>query len=475
MRVSTFSTFRSVLLGVRANQLAGLRAQSQISSGRRILRPSDDPAGTARALGLQQDLAQVVRTDRSITAGRTRLEFASTTLLHGSELLTRTRELFLQAMSGALIDEDRATIATELRQIREQLLDTANAKLDGNYLFSGTALGTKPWVEVTSGGATHVVYRGNGEEQVIQTGQDERVGISAVGTAVFGGATPGPVRFDGLTGVRSGTTADEGSGYADLVFRHDGTDTGTLGSVGVASIDGGNGDTLLGSNALVIDAAANTVRLGNGPAITIPAAGARTDVTVKNELGGELHLDFEGWNGSDFNGNVLGRGSVSIDGATFTTLSFAETDLELRDPNLGQVLHLDTRGVLRAGTELATFGDTVNPFDLLEGAIDDLENDQDLDSPEFVRRLSVRMETLDRVHDDVLLGIGRLGARSARLLDASARQGELGLQIQGRLSDIVDVDLSEAAIDFSRSQMTLELAQAAGARIMQTSLLNFLG
>jgi flagellar hook-associated protein 3 FlgL len=474
MRVSTFSTYRSVLLGLRMNQLAGLRAQAQITSGQRILRPSDDPAGTARALGLQQDLAQVERFDKAISAGRTRLEAASSTMLHSSELLTRTRELLLQSMSGALVDGDRATIATELRQIRAQLLEAANTRLDDNYLFSGTALGTVPWVEVQSGGRTHVVYRGNGEEQIIQTGVDEQIAVSSVGSEIFGGAVPGPVRFDGLTGVRSGLTADEGSGFVNLVFRHDGTDTGLLGSVGVAPIDGGNQDTLLGLNALVIDADANTVRLGNGPVVTIPAAGERSDVSVANELGGVLHLDFEGWNGTSHGGTVTGRGSVSLDGTNFTTLTFGETDLELTDPVLGQVIHLDTRGVLRAGSELATFGDTVNPFDLLQGVIDDLENGQGLSASELIERLSVRMDDLDRIHDEVLLGIGRLGARTARMINASERQSELGLQVQTRLSDIVDVDLSEAAVDLSRSQMILQLAQAAGARIMQTSMLNFL-
>ena len=71
----------------------------------------------------------------------------------------------------------------------------------------------------------------------------------------------------------------------------------------------------------------------------------------------------------------------------------------------------------------------------------------------------------DRVH----------GNSAARLISAGERQGDLELQLQGRLSDVVDVDLSEAALDLTRSQMILELAQAAGARVMQVSLLNFLG
>src|SRR4030095_12188916 len=97
MRVSTFSTFARVLLGIRANQLAGLRAQEQLSSGQRILRPSDDPAGTARALALRREVAQSSRIQDALGAGRTQLELGSSTLQHSSELLTRARELLIQA------------------------------------------------------------------------------------------------------------------------------------------------------------------------------------------------------------------------------------------------------------------------------------------------------------------------------------------------------------------------------------------
>lgn len=474
MRVSTFSTFGRVLLGIRANQLAGLRAQEQLSSGKRILRPSDDPSGTARALALRREVSRTTRIQAAIGAGKTQLELAGTTLQHSSELLARARELVLQAMNGTLNDDDRAVIASELKEIREELLDDANLALDGSYVFGGTALGQEPWIEVESGGAMHVIYRGNRSEQMIEAGDDNQIAITAIGDQIFGRAVPGAVRFDGLTGVSSGTTADEGMGYATLFLRHDGLDTGLLGTVGVSPIDAGGGNTLLGFNTLRIDGTAGTVQLGDGPVVTLPPPGQRADVVVQNEKGGVLHLDFEGWNGNDYTGAITGRGSVSLDGANFTTLTFAETDLELVNAELGQVLHIDARGIQRAGEELVRFGETANPFDLLAGIVDDLENGQALDGNEVLARLTERLDDLDRVHDDLLVGLGVVGARTARLLNADVRQGELELRLQGRLSEVEDADLSAAAIDLARSQMILEIAQAAGARVIQTSFLQFL-
>ncbi len=474
MRTSTLSAFSRILLSLRSGQLATLRAQEQLTSGRRILRPSDDPSGAARALALRGSLSRSDRIKNTAAAGEDQLERAGSTLQHSSELLTRSRELLLQAMSGALNDQDRATIATELTEIRKQLLDDANLHTEGSYVFGGTRTGDKPWIEVQSGGSTHAVYVGNQSEQSIQAGEDALVAITLAGDRLFGRASPGAVGFDGLTGVRSGLTADEGTGYAYLTLRHDSTQVLGLVDVGITLVDGGARDTFLGSNALALDGVAGTIRLGNGPAVTIPGPGERGDVVVKNEQGGELHLDLSAWTGADLFETATGQGSISLDGVTFRALTFNETDLELSDPALGQVLHVDTRAVLRAGRELVSFGDTANPFDLLQGVIDDLENEQGLGSDEIVTRLSGRLGSLDRVHDQLLLGLGTVGARSARLGAAGTRQGEIALELTGRLSEVENADLAEVALDLSRSQMMLELAQASGARVMQTSLLNFL-
>ncbi len=142
-------------------------------------------------------------------------------------------------MSGALNDQDRATIATELEEIRKQLLDDANAHIDSSYLFGGTRTGDKPWIEIESGGSRHTVYLGNDSEQSIQAGEDALVSITSAGDRLFGRAIPGAVRFDGLTGVRSGTTADEGTGFAYLTLRHDSTDVLGLNDVGLALVAGG--------------------------------------------------------------------------------------------------------------------------------------------------------------------------------------------------------------------------------------------
>jgi flagellin-like hook-associated protein FlgL len=67
-----------------------------------------------------------------------------------------------------------------------------------------------------------------------------------------------------------------------------------------------------------------------------------------------------------------------------------------------------------------------------------------------------------------------LGSRSARLADAAARLESLDVQVSAQLSTVRDADLSEAVLDLQRNEQILQLSQAAGTRLLQTSLLNFL-
>jgi flagellar hook-associated protein 3 FlgL len=471
-RVGTQSTFMRVLLGIQRNQRASIRAQEQLSSGLRILRPSDDPTGAARSLSLLRRLADVGRFDRSIAAGRATVDTATSELQSASDLLSEAREVLVQAMNGTLTQEDRDSLAVEFDLLHAQLLEIANARSGDRYVFGGTATGAPPWRE--EGG--RVRYFGDRESQILRVGNEVDVAINVPGSELFGRFEPTGAIYAGLTGAAPGTTADEGSGFATLRLRHDATDPGSLASVGIALLAGGASDTLLGAHDLVIDTAAGTIRLGSGPAVELPAAGdpALAHVTVANALGGELHLDLTGFTGGDFTTTVTGQGSASLDGTTFTPIDFADGDFLLRDEAAGIVLHVDATGIGRAGDELVSFGGTANLFDVLSGIAADLRNPDGLAHPELLQRLDRRLDELDRNQENVLVGLGVLGARSQRLASASERSADVELQLESLLSDVRDADFATVALDLARSEQTLQLAQASGARLLQNTLLNFL-
>ena len=475
-RISTQSVFRQILMGIRASHAGVVRAQEQIASGRRLLVPSDDPTGAARALSLARQLEDVARFGTAVGAGRTVVDAAGGALQEASTLLADARALVLQGLSGTLNDGDRRTMAGELELLRDQLLEIGNQTSGERYLFAGTETSGAPWQERTSGGVRRVVYAGNGDEQRVRIGEGVDVALGLPGSSVFGKLEWAGTGFDGLTGIAGGTTADQGQGYAYLTLRHDSTDAGNLASVGIALAGGGAGDTLLGPQPIVVDATARTVRLGNGPALPMPdpASAEYADFVVGNELGGELRLDLTGFTGAGYSGTVTGNGSISLDGTTFQPLAFTETDLELQDPATNTVLHVDTTSVRRAGRELVSFRGTVNAFDVLQGISDDLANADGLTDAQVHERLRQRLDELDRNLGNVQVGLGVLGSRSQRLGGAEQRLLSLDLQLQSLRSDVVDVDVAEVALDLARSDRNLQAAQASGVRLLQQSLLNYL-
>jgi flagellar hook-associated protein 3 FlgL len=472
LRTSTASNYARVLMGLRFNQKSLLVSQEQAATGRRILRPSDDPVGTARSLSLTRRLAGVERYLGAASTAQSLLDQGAAALQDASSLLTDARTLLIEGMNGTLSQQNRDALATEIELLRSEMIDLANMKVGDRYVFGGTLTDRPPWVDADG----RVVYQGNDDELRVQLNSDVVLGMNVPGSQIFGKAEHVGTTFSGLTGVSGGLTADEGSGYEHLVLRHDATDAGALASVGIALVDGGAGDTLLGDNTLVVNAAAGTVRLGDGPELKIPEPGSpeAADFVVVNAKGGKLHLDTSAWSGADYSGTVTGEGSISLDGETFMALTFTETDLELKNPATGNVVHVDTTEVLRAGEEVVSFGGASNVFDTLAGIVEDLRNGDDLSQSEMLGSLNLRLEELDRNAGNVGVSLGVLGSRSARVQAAQDRLNGVDLQLNGLLSETRDADLAEAVTTMVRAEQTLQIAQATGVRLIQTSLLNFL-
>ena len=474
MRLSTLSKFNRVLSGLQSNQFQSVRAQEQIASGRRILRPSDDPRGAARLLAVQRELAGMGRSQEAISSGRELLDAAASSLQNASSLMTDAREVLLQGMNGTLSDDDRKALASEFDILRRQLIDIGNQKLGDRYLFAGAETRTRPFADQESAQGLRTTYLGDDGSPLIHLEDGTDVAAGLPGSQVFMPGLPTGTLFGQLTGLSGGVTANEGSGYVNVELRHDATDAAALAGTGIALVDGGAQDTLLGDHTLTIDTTAGTIQLGDGPVRELPTNGS-TDFVLQNGLGGELHLDLSGWNGADFTGTVSGQGSIRLAGGTFAPIDFTETDLELSDPTTGTVLHVDTTTVGRAGSELVTFEGALGVFDLFHGIAEDLRNEQGLSSPELTRRLEQRLEDLDQAHEDILLSAGLLGSRSRRLETASDGLSAGELALEGIRSTIEDADLAETALEMAKADMALQLAQSSGARLLQNSLLNFLG
>lgn len=476
IRISSNLNYTQFLNGLRSNQATLSNTQLQISSGYRLLRPSDDPSGTSRVIGLRARLSNSMAYSKAATDARGRVDYSAAVLQDTSELLTEIRVLTVQSLNGTLSEDDRKSLAAELSFLRDQLMELGNSALSGRYVFGGSATGKPPFAEKSIGGVKHVDYVGNQEKQDVPVGEGVTMSTNIPGADLFAKNEATGTKFSGLTGIAGGATADMGTGIEYIDVKHTATVAPGIFGLGLNLVNGGADDELLGDHTLTIDGAAGTIQIGDGKVFNLPdpTDPAAADFVVTDASGGELHLDVTGYAGQTGTTNVRGDGEISIDGSSYQAIDFSEDDLELRHDATGSVVNVDLTSITRAGEELVHFGGAVNVFDSLQGIVDALENKAGMSEFEVIERLNMGLDELDRNQSNILGGIGVLGSRSLRLENTMGRLEGQELNLNGMISEVRDVDFSEAVLELTKSEQRLQMVQMSGTRMIQNSLMNYI-
>jgi flagellar hook-associated protein 3 FlgL len=183
MRISTNQLQQQGINSMLEQQGKLSKTQLQVSTGRRILTPADDPAAASQVLGLTQQKEVVGQYQANADAARARLSLEESALVGVGDLLQRVRELAVQANNAPLSNSDRASIAQEVRQRLDELLNLSNTK-DGNneYLFAGYQGLTQAF---TPNAAGSFDYNGDEGQRYLQIGSNRQVAVGDSGTSVF--------------------------------------------------------------------------------------------------------------------------------------------------------------------------------------------------------------------------------------------------------------------------------------------------
>jgi flagellar hook-associated protein 3 FlgL len=161
-------------------------AQEQLATQQRIAKPSDDPTIFGQAILEKSALADNDQWIRNIQFGTARVQVADQTLGQAQNLVSRVRELVVQASSDTTTAQGRVTIAQEVRQLHRQLVQLANTEVSGQPVFAGTKTDAAPFV---LGIGDAVSYQGNSESQSIAVGPNQTTQIVLPGDQVFKGPT----------------------------------------------------------------------------------------------------------------------------------------------------------------------------------------------------------------------------------------------------------------------------------------------
>jgi flagellar hook-associated protein 3 FlgL len=204
-RVTQRAITQTSLQGLYSNLRAVNKLQQQLSSGKAISMPSDDPTGANKALLTRQALSGNAQQARNITDGQNVLGATDSTLQTMVAEVQKVRDLTVQALNGGALDAaSLQDIATQVTGIRQSLLAQANTIVQGRPLFGG----------VTSGNAAYdpsgtYVGVGNGTSQATavtrRVSDVEAIRVDVTGPEAFG--QPGKDLFT----VTSRIAADVGN------------------------------------------------------------------------------------------------------------------------------------------------------------------------------------------------------------------------------------------------------------------------
>ncbi len=183
MRIGTLNMFRQGIDAIINRQTDLFRTQQQLSSGKRINRPSDDPSGAAQLVGLSESLKVTRQYQRNIDSVRSRLELEDSSLAGVGDALQRARELTVQGLNDTNGPVERAGIAKEIRQILGEVKGLAN-RTDGTgeYLFAGFQGKTVPFKD---NGAGVFSYVGDQGQRFVQVGGARQIADGDSGFDVF--------------------------------------------------------------------------------------------------------------------------------------------------------------------------------------------------------------------------------------------------------------------------------------------------
>lgn len=131
MRFSTQMMYQQNMRGITNSQAEWMKYGEQMSTGKRVVNPSDDPIAASQAVVLSQAQAQNSQYTLARTFATQKVSLEESVLSQVTTAIQNAQEKIVYASNGTLSDDDRASLATDIQGLRDQLLNLANTT-DGN-------------------------------------------------------------------------------------------------------------------------------------------------------------------------------------------------------------------------------------------------------------------------------------------------------------------------------------------------------
>ena len=428
MRITDNMVMNNMLLNTMRNRQRLDKLNQQYSTLKKIQVPSDNPIIAARALRFRTNVSEIAQYKVNVHDGISWMSVSEQALYNTRSILDDMRERCIQG-GGALETEDRNAIASELKQLRQQLTTEANVNYGGRYVFSGYKTDEKYIFDKKQENVKYeITEKFTGEDiKAMKVDMDTTVHRYRLG---YDGLNDTPITITPPFTVVDVTMKDgkfvdlrilEGEA-AGTVFYNKETGELFFRSDDIASMEN---ITFTYEKDNFTSGDINPIHVYDCTKTTVADSQTYTSI---NET-----LDYSIGIGNKININTLGK-------------NFLSNDL-LRDVDelIAHIENFDPESIDRQPQGIP-LSDRFNAM---------------------VGKLDKYMETLSREHSDV-------GSRMKRLELTKNRISEDEANFKALMSENEDVDLAEIIMLFNNQEMLYQASLMAGSKVIQPSLVDFI-
>jgi flagellar hook-associated protein 3 FlgL len=179
MRVASKTAYDAIKYNLSNITEGMFKANETVSSGKRIIHLSDDPVSLTQALNIKSTLSNIDQLGRNITLGNSWLNASESALSSVQGILSDARALSVQMATGTVGSAERASNASTVQNMLDEIIGLANTQVNGRYIFAGAKTDTAPFSEDGT-------YTGDASAFSIRIGKGETLAIGHDGEAVFG-------------------------------------------------------------------------------------------------------------------------------------------------------------------------------------------------------------------------------------------------------------------------------------------------
>ena len=480
MRITNNMMAQNTIRNINNSLIQMTKYQNQAASQKKIQVPSEDPVVAARSLKMQSYLSEITQQKKNADDASSWMDFSDNAMGQIGDSIQEIRELTVQAANdGTLTDDDKANIKTQIEQLKVGIVDIANSSYSGRYAFAGYNTDKAPFEIVSTSIGDMVTYNGkylslagvvssSVSDSDIQAfyeanldkvcGQAELTSASVSDFTTDSSALSFDVTLDGVTKTISltanksytlDTLVSDLQDSIDTAFPSTATYTTSSTSYSsgdaISSIKVGSNDGKLvltvqeGSSISLKSGTLNVSQLGFTSGIA-STQNSNEDIYYKLGADNKVAVNVEG-------SDMFGLGTDCL----FDTLTKLEMSLD------GDTSYKTAAYTSGTGVSVATITDS----DTTDGTVNALET-TDL------------LADLDKNINTLLVSRTDLGSRMKYVELTQNRLDDNYTTFSDLLSKNENADLAEVSMNLTNAQTVYSASLAAGAKIMQNSLLDYL-